>query len=187
MLRRLADCRTPLPPPVVNILRSTRPPARTRVCPSLRLPHTPHHALPFSLSSVPPVSLGRRSPQCARVSRCPSVRLAAAVTSTPFDERSPGAAGRVLGRRGTLSRGRAGRRAGRGARYEAPSCKTDQHADETTVGRLGRGRSVRERAVAVAVSDAWTSTSCNDRVCRRFCSGYNYYPTSIPFHSLSLR
>ena len=165
-------------------------PSRAHVCPSLHLPHTPHHARRSAhFRSAPfPVSLCRRSPQCARVSRCPSVRLAAAaVTSTPFDERSPGAAGRVLGRRGTLSRGRAGRRAGRSARYEAPSCKTDQHADETTVGRLGRGRSVRERAVAVAVSDAWTSTSCNDRVCRRFCSGYNYYPTSIPFHSLSSR
>jgi len=39
-----------------------------------------------------------QSPQHTGVSRCPSVcSAAAAVTSTSFDEQSPGAAGRVLG------------------------------------------------------------------------------------------
>ena len=123
VLRQLADCCTPLPPPVVNILPLM--PARMCICPSLRLPHTPNHALPFLLSSIPPVSLGRRSQQCARVFRCPSICSAeVAITSSPFDKWSPCTAGRILGQRGMLLRGHA---TNQGAWCEATSGKTDRY------------------------------------------------------------
>jgi len=85
-----------LPLPVVNILRLRR------TCLHAHLPISPppthtRHALPFCSVPFPPFSRSTIAAACPRIPL--SIRrsaAAAAITLTPFDERSPSTAGRIL-------------------------------------------------------------------------------------------